>query len=201
MKLDTYFKQVLDIQRTPDFKTLQQEILNFNWDNDIYLTKNAIVDPTAFKNCYVLQMLGSPLMEKIRPRFNVPYHDSTKKLISIAEQTINPLLDLYPSHYMLKAHIVALKPGGVQVQHIDNIFYHHYTLRLILPIITNLHCRTRMEDTTFHLEEGRFHEMNNSVMHGSENLGTTIRTHLFVDLIPKENLSIIKDHYKIMTLD
>lgn len=201
MQVDGYFKLLSDISSTELFHKLQREVLNFDWDQDICLSLNAAEDTIAFKDCYVLQMFGSPLMLKIRPSFNdKPYTEKTRQLIKTVEKTINPFLQGYLDHYLLKAHMVALKPEGKQVRHIDGHLYHYNARRIVLPITTNPNCFTSVENRTFQLTPGKYFEMHNNVVHGSENHGTTIRCTLFLDLIPSKNLPTVMSYYNKSTL-
>ena len=194
MLLDKLVNPVLNIQNSYYFNLLKEKVSVFDWNRDIHLTKNAIGDK-AFKDCFVIQMLSSPLMQSIR-NINRPYTTETIDLINLSEQVLNPIIKKYNSYYFLKAHMVALKPMGSQEKHIDSNFYHKFSLRLVLPIITNPNALYFSNGSEFWLEPGIFYEINNSVVHASSNKGSTIRTHLFIDLVPSENVPLIEKHYQ-----
>lgn len=202
MQTDNLFTLLSDISETEAFKNLQSEVKNFDWNEDVCLSLNSMEDTVAFKDCYIIQFLGSPLMVKIRPEFNTkPYTAKTKNLIKTIEKMLNSFLQQYTDHYLLKAHVVALKPGGAQIKHIDGHFYHYRARRIALPITTNNSCVTYIDDEIIQLREGKFYEMNNVVPHYSENRGNTLRVYLFLDLVPMKNVAAIYQFYHTSKLE
>lgn len=196
MRFDGHFKLLQDISSTTEFLELQDAIKNFDWTQDVFLALNAAEDPGPFKDCYIMQLFASPIMEQIRSDANdKPYTVETRKIIPLVRNVIDCVMKTQPERYLLKAHLAALKPFGCQVRHVDAHTYHHFARRFDIPIVTNPQSETIVENTVHKLVNGHVYEMNNVVTHYSANHGTTMRTHLFFDLVPENHIKILTDYY------
>jgi hypothetical protein len=106
--------------------------------------------------------------------------------------------NLYPDHTCVQSQLATLVPGAELGWHVDYHPpkpFHHYCVRLHVPLITNDKCAqlasySKQEpfaiDFVKHLEVGRLYELNNMIYHGAYNRGITARTHLILDLSPKD---------------
>jgi hypothetical protein len=182
-------KFLFDISSVEKFTKIKKHVSEFDFLEDTEL-QFPYFDP-AFKDSYILFLRESILMQHVRmvtSRRKKPVY--TGKSLILAND-VDSLIDLvysyFPDHYFLKSHIVALKPGGSQIKHIDELPYHSMARRLVLPI-QSTDSQTYVSDKFHTFVEGHVYEMNNVVEHYSINTGNNIRVTLFIDIIPPEIL-------------
>lgn len=184
-------KFIEDLSTTSQFMSLRDCVLSLDWQNQQNLYG---IDDPAFKDSGVIQFNFSKLMCHIRqPDL---YEKIINDVIDIAMPVISQIKALLPRHSVLKSHFVLLNPGGKQVPHIDNMYYHSYCKRLVIPITSNSECRTYINNLGFNLSIGHLYEINNKVEHYSENLGNSVRTYMFVDMYDTGIAYILNRHYK-----
>ena len=194
MRCDGYINQISLIENLEVIASLQHLFKCYDWNHDSCLLFNKGKD-SAFTDSYCIHFTSSPLMCKIRSTYDQPYTRSTREIITLGEQIATEIKQTFPHHYHLKSHFVGIMPGGKQTRHRDGAFYHGHAKRIVVPIITTDLAKTNFDDAAFSLDVGTVYEMNNSIPHWSENNDTEHRVFLFMDLIPPENLQIVKDNY------
>lgn len=188
------FKYISNFRDSMKFKIIVEEFKHYDWFSDVEVvaTKDS---NSALIGSLAIQMLPSALMYMIRPNILPIYNESTLKASAICCPMIYHIQKMYPTHYWLKAQAVGLLSKSKQDNHIDNLFWHANTLRLVLPIIFNSQCYTIMNDIKYYLQLGTLYEMDNLQFHHSVNMGDEIRTYLFFDLVPFDKMSIIEKYY------
>jgi len=212
MLIDGELNNLFSVKHTDEFCRLQDHCLEYNWDSDPLLkdlTKSSsttfsvfdefdgsLVD-LAFKNSRVIQYHTSDLIKCIKNHDNWIYTDKTKLLIDDVCNLVN--LRIFPEfadHYLLKWHVVSLVPNGSQVKHIDKLPYHSYSRRIAMAITSPIGAKSYIGNGVYRLEEGVIYDFNNLLPHYSENTSNSIRTVLFLDIIPNSFLEIVKKMYK-----
>ena len=194
MKFNGHFNTLGNINNIDNLATLQRLFKKYDWDHDPCLITNKGQD-TAFKDSHCIHFTASDLMCTIRTGYQQDYTDSTLEIVICGETITEEMQALLPNHYHLKSHFVAIEPGGQQVRHSDDLFYHGHSRRLVTPIITTDKATTNFDDTKFSLNTGTIYEMNNRIPHWSENHDGDYRIFLFADFIPPDRLGIIKKCY------
>jgi hypothetical protein len=195
MKFNGNINTLSTITNSDVLSLLQIKLNNYDWDHDPCLLYNKEKD-VAFNDSYCIQFTPSSLMCHIRSTYKQNYTESTLELTKLGDIISSEIHQLFPDHYHLKSHLVAIIPHGKQIRHTDESFYHRYSKRLVVPIITTNLSYTNFDNDIYTLEVGTIYEMNNRVPHWSENNDDEIRVFLFMDLISPINLQIIKNHYK-----
>lgn len=190
MNFDGKVRFILDLRLTPDFISLRECVLKFKWEDHTNLFN---IDDPAFKDSGVIQFNFDELMRHIRQP-DVYVTDVTN-LIDAAMPVIEQIKFKFPGYKVLKSHFVAIMPGGRQMRHIDNIFYHTWCKRLVVPITGNDGCLSFIGNQKFNLSIGQLYEINNKLLHHSENLGESFRTYMFVDMYNEESAHILNKHY------
>lgn len=173
-------KTLFDISDNNVFIDFQKKIKEFDWSQDKLLNLDS--DP-AFKDSLVIMSYSSSVMQSIR-NDSINYSADT----IVLKETSNSLCDLvgtlFPKFYLLKAHIVTLKPHGIQTAHIDEHFYHAYCNRLVLPILNNGDLsKFYINSISYRLDDGFIYEFNNRILHYSTNISDLYRTSMFFDII------------------
>jgi aspartyl/asparaginyl beta-hydroxylase (cupin superfamily) len=198
MKIPDHVRQISTITDAATLSALQTACKQYDWNHDPCLKLNKMrkkgsdeLDP-AFNDSHVIHFTYSSLICHVRSSYRQAYTDSTLKLIELGDIISSEVIQLFPNYYHFKSHFVAIEPGGKQIRHIDSRFYHEYSRRLAIPIITTSLAQTNYDDATYHLEAGTLYELNNCIPHWSENHATEHRVFMFMDIIPPENLEIIK---------
>jgi hypothetical protein len=191
MHFDGKVKFLLDLESTQEFISLRHCILNFEWQKHSNLFNIADI---AFKNSGVIQFNYNKLMRHIRPQ--PVYVKDINTLIDVAMPVVENIKSIFPKHNVLKSHFVALNPSGRQYPHIDSIYYHNFCTRLVIPITGNDKCVSFIGNEEFNLSIGQLYEINNKLIHYSENLGNSIRTYMFVDIYDEGKAYSLNGHYK-----
>jgi Aspartyl/Asparaginyl beta-hydroxylase len=93
-----------------------------------------------------------------------------------------------------RARILQMMPGDQSDWHIDNL-PESKAVRLHFVIETNPDAVLITEDGTHHLEQDHVYMFNINAYHQVKNLGTTIRTHLFMDVT--DTRGITKHHSRL----
>ena len=128
------------------------------------------------------------------------YTEEQKTLIEAIEPVVDEIVKLFPGYVKVRGEIATLLPGVDLPLHTDIVWFHKYSRRIHVPIITNEHCCQKFEDRTFHLEFAKIYEINNRIMHGASNQGKNHRIHLILDLLNEDIYNIIdKKLYQIMS--
>lgn len=200
MNFDGNVKEIGTIKNVAVFKKLINMFNDYDWNSDPCAYENVLhptlgIDP-AFKDCRVIQFNISSLMLHIRNNIICDYSLETNKIINITNIIVAEILSLFPDHYHLKSHYVAIEPHGCQTKHTDDGYYHGLARRICVPIITSDHALSHFRSNDVHkLKAGTIYETNNRVPHYSNNNDDTYRVFLFLDLIPSENIMTVKNFY------
>jgi hypothetical protein len=103
---------------------------------------------------------------------------------------LNPLIQLLlnsiPNYKIVRGELVNLLPGVSLTEHIDIYWFHKFSRRIHVPLITNLSSELTFEGRPYHLESGKVYEINNRIVHSGYNKGTTDRIHLILDMMPSD---------------
>jgi hypothetical protein len=84
-------------------------------------------------------------------------------------------------------------PSGEEIKaHVDNSDLLKSIHRCHLPIQTNEDVIFYLDRQPYHLKEGIFYEINNTILHSVSNNSSEDRVHLIIDIIPNCNNSNIK---------
>lgn len=186
-------KTLFDISDHNVFIDFQEKIKEFDWTHDKLLNLDS--DP-AFKDSFVIISYSSSIMEYIRNDF-INYSADTIELREKSNSLCNLIGSLFPKFYLLKAHIVTLKPHGIQAAHIDEHFYHAYCNRLVLPILNNGDLsKFYINSVPYSLDNGFIYEFNNKMLHYSSNTSNVYRTSMFFDIVSPNVLPIFLKRVK-----
>lgn len=116
-------------------------------------------------------------------QFNVP----TKLIFGFAEK----LIHAFPN---VRQTSIAGHPPGTKIDlHSDNDEF----LKIHIPIKTNPNAWFCFEDEKFNLEVGSAYMVNTSILHGTDNLGSTDRVHLIFKFAVKDASAILTKDYTI----
>jgi hypothetical protein len=93
---------------------------------------------------------------------------------------------------VVQADIARMKPGGDTIMHNDTRYQQRYARRYNIAISTNEECWLYHNSYDLnnggvrdHINEGEMWELNNKITHTAVNNGNTWRTHLIIDVMPK----------------
>ena len=93
---------------------------------------------------------------------------------------------------IVQADIARMKPSGDTVMHNDTRYQQRYSRRYNIAISTNDNCWLYHYSYDLdnggkrdHINEGEVWELNNKITHTAVNWGSTWRTHLIIDVMPK----------------
>ncbi len=94
---------------------------------------------------------------------------------------------------IVQADVARMPPGGDTVMHTDTRYQQRYSRRYNIAVSTNDDCwlyhnSYDLENggTRDHINEGEVWELNNKIIHTAVNYGKTWRTHLIIDVMPKD---------------
>lgn len=85
-----------------------------------------------------------------------------------------------------RATLVNLPSMQLVTPHYDKALYTHVIKRFHIPIITNNDTLFSVDDQHVNMKLGECWRVNNKLLHGVYNFGSTNRVHLMVDIIPEE---------------
>lgn len=77
--------------------------------------------------------------------------------------------------------LAKMDPGGVIHPHVDANTSAGFPHKIHVPLQTNPHVTFYIEPNNYHFEVGKAYEVNNRVMHGVKNEGSTSRIHLIFE--------------------
>lgn len=90
----------------------------------------------------------------------------------------------FPDHVFVKGEIACLLPGQEVIWHVDGSWWHQYSHRVHVPIVSNPSCFWCVEDREHYFDVGCYYEVNNRRYHSYCNRGDSIRLHLVFDVLP-----------------
>jgi hypothetical protein len=108
-------------------------------------------------------------------------------IVDMSEAILKTIEIHYPDCVFFRGEIAALRPGVSATLHRDRRWFHEYSHRLHVPLITNDQCKNRFDNREHHFDVGTLYEINNRIMHGAYNKGTETRVHCIVDVMPNEH--------------
>lgn len=114
---------------------------------------------------------------------NFSYTEKENQLINACKDIIAKLPDPYASMTILNCEIATLPPNTLIKLHYDGKWSHQNSNRIHIPITSNDGSVNTWVNTKCKMNPGMFYEINNRVLHGALNNGTTNRTHLIIDFI------------------
>lgn len=143
----------------------------------------------------ILYLPNSP--ERIAGFYDItgPITKDMADVMCAFRQPINYIMKLtgIANPVLVQADIARMHPGGDSLMHIDTRFSHRYSRRYNIALETNPECYLYHNSYDLenggvrdHIEPGEVWELNNKIEHTAVNLGTTWRTHLIIDIMPKE---------------
>lgn len=92
----------------------------------------------------------------------------------------------FPDHVFVKCEIACLLPGQDVIWHIDMCWWHQYSHRIHIPIVSNPDCFFCIEDREHYLKVGEYYEVNNRRYHSYCNRGDSFRLHLIFDVLDRK---------------
>jgi hypothetical protein len=102
-------------------------------------------------------------------------------------------LETFYDGTVIRSLLVRLKEFSTISPHVDLTDTLTKVHRCHLPIITNKKIMFCIQNNFYHLEEGKFYEVNNSGVHSVTNDSDKGRVHLMIDILPnKFNMKIRK---------
>jgi hypothetical protein len=119
------------------------------------------------------------------------YTDQDLKLRSATQYILDYILTIWPNYRFVKGEISHCPPGEKQGFHVDPRVFHRFSHRVHVPITTNPQCSLKIINEKQHLAQGEIWTFNNVISHASENLGTTSRVHIVVDIMKQETFDKI----------
>jgi hypothetical protein len=143
---------------------------------------------------YLLYLPNSP--ERIAGFYDIT-GPITKPMVDIMcafRQPINYLMRLtgITDPVLVQADIARMEPGGDTQMHTDTRYTQRYSRRYNIAIDTNPDCYLYHISYDLdnggvrdHIEPGELWELNNKIEHTAVNYGTTWRTHLIIDVMPR----------------
>jgi hypothetical protein len=94
---------------------------------------------------------------------------------------------------IVQADIAMMLPGGDTLFHTDTRYQQRYSRRYNIAISTNDECWLYYHSYDLnnggsrnHINEGEVWELNNKIIHTAVNYGTTRRTHIIIDVMPRK---------------
>lgn len=143
---------------------------------------------------YLLYLPNSP--ERISGFYELtgPITKELADLMCAFRQPIDYLMKLtgIADPVLVQADIAYMQPGGDTVMHTDTRYTQRYSRRFNIALETNpdcylYHVSYDLENggVRDHIEPGELWELNNKIAHTAVNYGTTWRTHLIIDVMPR----------------
>jgi len=117
------------------------------------------------------------------------YSSDQEEIIKSVQPLIGEITKMFPELLKVRGEVVNLLPGTQLELHIDPFWFHKYSRRIHIPILTNDRCFQVFEDREVHLEVGMMYEINNRILHSAYNRGESSRIHLIIDLMDKEKVA------------
>jgi Aspartyl/Asparaginyl beta-hydroxylase len=114
------------------------------------------------------------------------YTEQDLKLRNSTQYILDYIMDMWPNYCFIKGEISHCPPGDQQGMHVDPRVFHRFSHRIHVPITTNNLCNLKVLEYKQHLGQGEIWTFNNIEIHASENLGTTSRVHVIVDIMNRE---------------
>jgi hypothetical protein len=111
------------------------------------------------------------------------YTEKEQQLINVCKDIIATLPDSFASMTILNCEIATLPPNTLIKLHYDGRWSHKQSNRIHIPITSNDNSVNTWLNTKCKMNPGKFYELNNRVLHGASNYGTTNRTHLIIDFV------------------
>lgn len=106
--------------------------------------------------------------------------------------SIDMVNKIFPGYVIVRGGFAALVPPGVQPLHQDPRVFHRFCKRIHLPVITNPGVSLVIDDNNYHLPENTVWAFDNlTKLHRSQNLGSEVRYHILVDVIPRDRLEFV----------
>jgi hypothetical protein len=173
---------------TPNFTKhgkiqITDELINLVTTHD--WSKDHLWDPQDL-NFKGTQRIYYNFLESTNNLYKRNYNEQDLKLRNATQYILDYILTIWPDYHFVKGEIGHCPPGEQQGMHVDPRVFHRFSHRVHIPITTNNLCNLKVLKDKQHLAQGEIWTFNNIDMHASENLGTTSRVHVIVDIMNRE---------------
>lgn len=173
------------------FQQVKSEIYKkYNLEDEIYSTKEFVFYDTR-------RIVGKTphIMTTEQKYSNL---DFDYELLELCDPLIKEVQKYLPNAEPAVLQLATILPGQKLQWHMDTYLYQQFSNKIHIPLTSNTQATYEifLEDNSYrkeHMEEGAIWNINNLVLHRSVNLGNTARTHLIVDFIDKDLLSILNN--------
>lgn len=130
--------------------------------------------------------------------FKVLNKKKLDQFISISENLLKKLNELYGPGKFWNIHVAKMKENGVILPHVDIALGFVFSHRIHIPLVTNQNVVFKIEDNNYYLSTGNVYEVNNLRLHSvsNNNKSNFERIHLILDYMSDEYIHYIKDKVK-----
>lgn len=189
MLMDANYKFLGNINITDTVLKLQEEIKKIDWYSSDYRR----LEP-ALKEGKIIEF---PYIVTHSPLDQNEYLYLTQDL---SKEIVDKVTELYPDCVFVRGEISALLPEVKILPHVDGRWFHEFSHRVHVPLITNSRCMNVFEKEEVHFDTFSIFEINNRVVHHAYNQGTEPRVHLIFDLMPNHIFNkAIKNMFNVRT--
>ena len=189
MLMDANYKFLGNINITDTVLKLQEEIKKIDWYSSDYRR----LEP-ALKEGKIIEF---PYIVTHSPLDQNEYRYLTQDL---SKEIVDKVTELYPDCVFVRGEISALLPEVKILPHVDGRWFHEFSHRVHVPLITNSRCMNVFEKEEVHFDTFSIFEINNRVVHHAYNQGTEPRVHLIFDLMPNHIFNkAIKNMFNVRT--
>jgi hypothetical protein len=189
MLMDANYKFLGNINITDTVLKLQEEIKKIDWYSSDYRR----LEP-ALKEGKIIEF---PYIVTHSPLDQNEYRYLTQDL---SKEIVDKVTELYPDCVFVRGEISALLPEVKILPHVDGRWFHEFSHRVHVPLLTNSRCMNVFEKEEVHFDTYSIFEINNRVVHHAYNQGTEPRVHLIFDLMPNHIFNkAIKNMFNVRT--
>jgi hypothetical protein len=174
MLLDVNYKFLGNINVTNTVIKLAEEVGKIDWySSDYQRLEPALKDGKIIEFPYVV---AHSKLDQNEHRYITQ---------DLSKEIVDRVSELYPNCVFVRGEISALLPEIKILPHIDGKWFHEFSHRVHVPLITNARCMNVFKNEKIHFDTFSIFEINNRVMHHAYNQGTEPRVHLIFDLMPE----------------
>lgn len=172
------------------FENFKRSIIrNYNLEDELYSTKEYVFFDTR------RIVAKTPYVKTEKQKYtNI---DFDYNLLDICGPVIQEIKKYLPNSDPTLLQLATLLPGQKLQWHIDTYLYQQFSNKIHVPLFTNEQSTYEifLENKHYekiYMEPGSIWNINNLELHRSVNQGYTFRTHLIIDFIDKDILSILE---------
>lgn len=174
MLLDVNYKFLGNINVTEKMLQLTEEVKKIDWISEDFARREP-----ALKDGKIIEFPFTIMHSKLDQN---KYSHLTQDL---SKEIVDRISELYPDCVFVRGEISALLPDVKILPHTDGKWFHKFSHRIHVPLITNKDCMNVFEKEEIHFDTYSIFEINNRVVHHAYNKGTESRVHLIFDLMPE----------------